>query len=64
MLTNQRVVMSKKGQRIIKAISDYENLKDIFVNFKQGFEEKCQCRTDYFKVISMNTSSGTRMRMI
>jgi hypothetical protein len=40
MLTNQRVVLSEKGQRIIRAISDYQNLKGIFTEFKEGFEEK------------------------
>ena len=40
MLTNQRVVLSEKGQRIIKAINDYNNFKDIFTEFKQGVEEQ------------------------
>jgi hypothetical protein len=40
MLTNPELVMSEKGQRIIKAISDYQKLKGIFTEFKEGFEEK------------------------
>ena len=40
MLTNQEVVLSEKGQRIIRAISDYQNLKGIFTEFKEGFEAK------------------------